>query len=64
MQTENSSEKHEAISAFMSSHNGEYIEFEGTIADLFDDYFWIGVDFSVSVEDSGSDRLAKVCEFI
>ncbi len=54
MAFEDSTEKNEAINSFMSAHNGEYIEFEGTITDWYDELFWVGIDFSISVEDSGT----------
>lgn len=38
--------------AFMESHKNEYIEFEGTITDWYDELHWVGVSFTVSVEDS------------
>ena len=37
--------------AFMQSHSGEYIEFDGVITDWYDDYWYAGgVSFTISVE--------------
>lgn len=44
----------DAINSFMNAHNGEYIEFCGTITDWNDKWFWVGVDLTVAVEDSKS----------
>lgn len=46
------SSENEHIQTFMEAHDGEYIEFDGTIINWYDEYFWVGVDLSVSVEDS------------
>ena len=54
LETTGDSVKTELINSFMFSHNEEYIEFEGVITDWCDDYFWSGIDFSVSVENSGT----------
>ena len=47
-----SPEKAERIAAFMKEHNGEYLEFDGTITYWYDGLFWISVSMSVAVEDS------------
>lgn len=47
-----SSEQGELISAFMNSHNGEYLEFDGIITDWYDEMFWTSVSFTISFEES------------
>lgn len=42
----------ETLMSFMDSHNGEYLEFDGTITDWYDDVFWVGVSFTITVENS------------
>ena len=44
--------KIEAVQSFMESHKNEYIEFEGTITDWYDEMHWVGVSFTVSAENS------------
>lgn len=37
---------------FLVAHSGETLEFSGTITDWYDKAFWVGVSFSVAVEDN------------
>ncbi len=52
VQTKGSLVNLEDKKSFMESHKNEYIEFEGTITDWYDELHWVGVSFTVSVEDS------------
>ncbi len=47
-------EKADLLSTFMQENDGEYLEFDGTITDWYDElWFSSGVSFTISVEDSG-----------
>ena len=37
---------------FLEAHEGEFLEFDGTITDWYDDLFWISISFSIAMEDS------------
>lgn len=48
----NSEESFDEWIAFMHEHHGEYIEFDGTITDWYDELWYAGgISFSVSFED-------------
>ena len=53
-----SSQKSELVNSFMNSHNGEYIEFTGTITDWYDQMHWVGVSFTVSVDGSNQTNFS------
>ena len=45
----------EKLDEFMMSHRGKYLEFDGTITDWYDEFWYIsGVDFKVSVENNNT----------
>jgi hypothetical protein len=45
-------EKADLLASFMQTHDGEFLEFDGTITDWQDKYFWVGVSFTTAVENS------------
>lgn len=45
--------------AFLESHSGELLEFDGTITHWYDDMFWIGVSFTIAIEDSSHLSFSK-----
>jgi hypothetical protein len=47
-----SPDKPERIATFMKEHDGEYLEFDGTITYWSDWAYWSSVSLSVAVEDS------------
>lgn len=47
-----SPDKAAAMAAFMRDHNGEYLEFDGKITSWYDEYFWVGIDCTIAVEES------------
>ena len=47
-----SPEKAERLSSFMQTHDGNYLEFDGTITSWYDEFFWTSVSVTVAVEDS------------
>lgn len=47
-----SSENEDAWTTFLESHNGETLEFDGTITDWYDEMFWVSISFSIAIEDS------------
>ena len=47
-----SPEKAERLSSFMQTHDGDYLEFDGTITSWYDEFFWTSVSITVAVEDS------------
>ncbi len=36
---------------FMKEHNGEYIQFSGTVIDVFDEVLWVGISLDISFEN-------------
>ncbi len=46
------------VASFMYSHNGEHLEFDGTITDWYDEAFWEGVSFTIAVENSNQMSLS------
>ena len=49
---QNETSNTDAINSFMKAHNGEYIEFCGTITDWYDKLRWVSVNLTVAVENS------------
>lgn len=47
-----SAEQDDALKAFAEQHNGEYLEFYGLLTDWYDQFWYVGVSFAVSVENS------------
>lgn len=47
-----SPEKPDLLSSFMQAHDGDYLEFNGTITNWSDEFFWTSVSLTVAVEDS------------
>lgn len=45
-------EKADRLSAFMEAHNGEYIEFDGLLTEWNDKWWYVGIDFTIAVEES------------
>ena len=54
-----SAENKEKWESFLESHCGQQFEFDGTITDWYDDYFWVAVDFTISIEDSEKFHFSK-----
>ena len=48
-----------AWNSFLKKHVGEPIVFDGTITNWYDKFFWVGVDFTIAVEDSDSFTFSK-----
>ena len=38
--------------AFLEEHEGDLIEFDGTITNWYDEMFWVSISFSIAIEDS------------
>lgn len=47
-----SPENTDAWIAFLEEHEGDLIEFDGTITDWYDEMFWVRISFSIAIEDS------------
>ena len=47
-----SPENNEEWISFLESNSGKLLEFDGTITDWYDDLFWVGVSFTIAIEDS------------
>lgn len=47
-----SSDNYDMWQSFLEENHMNFIEFDGTITDWYDDVFWISVAFSISIEDS------------
>ena len=47
-----SPQKEKMLNSFMDSHNGEYIEFDGTLIEWMDEWSYIAIDFAVAVENN------------
>lgn len=54
-----SSKNSQAWVAFLKSHSGELLVFDGTITDWYDEAFWIGVSFTIAIEDSPNMSFSK-----
>ena len=54
-----SSESRTAWTSFLETHEGELLEFDGTITDWYDDFFWSSISFSISIEDSEQMSFSK-----
>ncbi len=47
-----STEKEAEWQSFLEAYNERTIEFDGTLTDWYDDFFWLSVSFTIAVEDS------------
>ncbi len=56
---ENGIESPTAWTSFLEAHDGELLEFDGTITDWYDDLFWTSISFSISIEDSEQMSFSK-----
>lgn len=44
---------------FLEAHAGESIVFDGTITNWYDEFFWVGIDFNIAVENSKKLTFSK-----